>query len=113
MKRALLILALFLIVVIAAALAYVYHTSSAADDAQLGVGSSAAGAATAPSSGSATSQKDQLDLVHQLPSGASAIVYADVAQLRASAFAKELAALAPTSDQDPQYTAFVRATGFD
>ncbi|HEV2299835.1 MAG TPA: hypothetical protein VGR72_15115 [Candidatus Acidoferrales bacterium] len=113
MKRALLILALFLLVVLAVGLAYVYHTSGAQEDDESGLSPSTAGTASTPSSGSATSQKDQSDLVHQLPSGASAIVYADVAQLRASAFAKELAALAPTSDQDPQYTAFVRATGFD
>ncbi|HYM06031.1 MAG TPA: hypothetical protein VEU11_05675, partial [Terriglobales bacterium] len=72
-----------------------------------------AGASNSSSKGSPAGQKDSPDLVHQLPTGASAIVYADVAQLRASAFAKELAALAPTSDEDPQYTAFVNATGFD
>lgn len=113
MKRALLILALFLLTVVAAGLAYVYHTSNAADDAQTGLVPSTAGAGSTPSDGSSASQKDQLDLVGQLPPGASAIVYADLTQLRASAFAKELAALAASSDQDPQYTAFVHATGFD
>lgn len=113
MKRALLIFALFVLIVVAAGLAYVYHTSGAQGDDQTGFAPSAAGAATAPSSGSPSSSKDPLDLIHQLPSGASAIVYADMAQLRASAFAKELAALAPSSDQDPQYTAFVKTTGFD
>jgi hypothetical protein len=113
MKRALLIFAIFVLVVVAASLAYVYHTSSPPDDAQTGLAPAAAGAADTPSSGSPASAKDSSNLVHDLPSGASAIVYADVTQLRASAFAKHLAALAPTSDQDPQYSAFVRATGFD
>jgi hypothetical protein len=52
-------------------------------------------------------------LIQQLPAGASAIVFVDVAALRASSFANELAALAPTSAQDPAYTEFIRATGFD
>lgn len=117
MKRALLIFALFVLVVVAAGLAYVYHTSSSADDAEAGLAPSSAGAADIARSGSSpnqsTGEQNQLDLVRQLPSGSSAIVYADLTQLRASAFAKELAALAPSSDQDPQYTAFVKTTGFD
>lgn len=52
-------------------------------------------------------------LVYELPPGSSAVVFADVARLRASAFAKELSALAPSSEQDPQYSEFVRNTGFD
>ena len=117
MKRALLIFGIFVLVVVTAGLAYVYHTSGSAEDAEAVLAPSAADAAdTSPSGSSASQPKDQQnqsDLVHQLPSGASAIVYADLTRLRASAFAKELAALAPTSDQDPDYSAFVRATGFD
>lgn len=62
---------------------------------------------------SVTSSAPALDLVHQLPAGASAIVFVDVAALRSSSFANELSRLAPNSTQDPAYTEFVRDTGFD
>lgn len=52
-------------------------------------------------------------LVQQLPANASAVVFVDVAALRSSSFANELASLAPMSAQDAAYTQFVRATGFD
>ena len=112
MKRALLILALLVLIVVAAGLIFIFHTSGGPADDQTAL-IPAAGASSASSNGQPAGQKDSLDLVHQLPAGASAIVYADVGQLRGSAFAKELAALAPNSGEDPQYTAFVRATGFD
>lgn len=60
-----------------------------------------------------TANPSASNLVQQLPPGASGVVFVDVAALRASSFANELAALAPASAQDPAYTDFVRATGFD
>lgn len=113
MKRAILILGLLLLAVGGLGLAYVYHSEGGPDADQKALLPAPAYTPGAPSSAAPVIAKEQSDLVHQLPAGASAIVYADVTQLRASAFAKELSALAPTSDQDPDYTAFVRATGFD
>jgi hypothetical protein len=60
-----------------------------------------------------TVQEADVSLVQQLPPGASAVVSIDVAALRDSSFANELASLAPSSTQDPAYTEFVHATGFD
>ncbi|HKF52751.1 MAG TPA: hypothetical protein VKB26_10600 [Candidatus Acidoferrales bacterium] len=68
---------------------------------------------TPPSSQISSSEPAAPDLVHQLPAGASAVVFMDVAALRSSSFANELANLAPTSAEDPAYTEFVRDTGFD
>lgn len=53
------------------------------------------------------------DLIQQLPAGATAVIFVNVVALRASSFANELAALAPTSGEDPAYAEFVRSTGFD
>lgn len=53
------------------------------------------------------------NLVQQLPIDASAVIFVDAAALRTSSFANELAVLAPSSAQDPDYTDFVRASGFD
>lgn len=72
-----------------------------------------ASTAKAPSSSVSSANASALDLIHQLPPGASAVVFVDVALLRASSFAKELTTLAPTSAEDPAYTEFVRDTGFD
>lgn len=70
-------------------------------------------ASTVPSSPISSSNASAPDLIHQLPAGASAVVFVDVAALRGSSFANQLANLAPTSAQDPAYTEFVRDTGFD
>jgi len=96
----------------AAVFAYVYHSREKAaqrrsEDAQFSIppGSpSAAGGPNVPG--------NLPDLVHQLPAGASAIVFADVAVLRSAPIGRDLSGLAPTSAQDPEYTAFVRSTGF-
>lgn len=112
MKRALLIVSICVVLIAALGLAYVYHSESPPGEDQGLIGPSAPPSGMSPGD-AAAAQKQQLDLVHQLPAGASAIVFADAARLRASAFAKELAALAPSSEQDPDYTSFVRATGFD
>jgi hypothetical protein len=52
-------------------------------------------------------------LLSLLPPQAPYVIYADVAALRNSAFLNRLMALAPTSDEDPEYADFVRSTGFD
>ena len=70
-------------------------------------------ASTAPSSQIHPSDTSTRDLIHQLPAGASAAIFIDVAALRSSSFANELASLASTPAQDPAYTEFVRDTGFD
>jgi len=52
-------------------------------------------------------------LVSLLPPQAPLIIYADVASLRKSAFLERLVALIPAPAEDPEYSEFVRATGFD
>lgn len=69
--------------------------------------------AAVKSSVSNSSAPESPDLIHQLPAGSSGVFFADVAALRSSTFANELSRLAPDSAQDPAYTEFVRATGFD
>ncbi len=63
--------------------------------------------ATGPSEGA------EPPLVSQLPPGAPYVLYADVAALRNAAFLAKLAALVPAPAEDPEYSEFVRATGFD
>ncbi len=53
------------------------------------------------------------DLISQLPPGAPAIGYVDVATLRASAFFEQIVAGLPPAEQGPEYTEFARTTGFD
>jgi hypothetical protein len=53
------------------------------------------------------------DLMSQLPPDAPAVAYVDVAALRVSPFFAQIAASLPAAQQDPEYTEFVRATGFD
>ncbi|HEV2616325.1 MAG TPA: hypothetical protein VGU63_06905 [Candidatus Acidoferrales bacterium] len=114
MKRTIIIV-LAACVVVVAVIAYFHHTHEKtaqlwAEDAQF---------STTPNSAAASLNKgtnapaNSTDLVHQLPAGASAIVFADVAVLREAPIGRELSALAPSSSQDPEYTAFVRSTGFD
>jgi hypothetical protein len=47
------------------------------------------------------------------PADSNMVVFADVAALRASPLLEELKAMAPSPTPDPDYAAFVRATGFD
>ena len=114
MKRTVIIV-LAACIAAAAVLAYVYHTHEKtarlrAEDAQFSVQPTSASARL---SGEASTPANSTDLVHQLPAGASAVVFADVAVLRAAPIGRELSGLSPTSAQDPEYTAFVRSTGFD
>ena len=113
MKRAL--IAIFVLCVTAAAIfAYVHHRRLVKQRQAFDAPSEplSVSLANKPSSTPSTAAAAP-SLVEQLPAGASAVVFVDVAALRASSFANELAALAPTSAQDPDYTEFVRATGFD
>ncbi len=114
MKRTVIIL-LVACIAAAAVLAYVYHAREKtaklrAEDAQF---FAQPGITAAGPSGEASIATNSIDLVHQLPSGASAVVFADVAVLRAAPIGRELSGLSPTPAQDPEYTAFVRSTGFD
>lgn len=88
MKRAI-TLALVGAVVVAAGLVYWRHTTGAA-------------------------QEDGIpQLLNGVPADAKAIVYVDVAALRASAFVAELSALAPAQAPEREYQEFVKETGFD
>ena len=114
MKRTVIVI-LAACIAAAAVLAYVYHAHEKAlqwraEDAQLSV---QPGSVVANSSGGSSTAANSTDLIHQLPAGASAVVFADVAVLRAAPIGREISGLAPTSVQDPEYTAFVRSTGFD
>ncbi|HET6198973.1 MAG: hypothetical protein ACHQJX_13540 [Candidatus Acidiferrales bacterium] len=114
MKRTVIII-LAACIAAAAVLAYVYRAHEKAsqlraEDAQFAV---QPGSVAANSRGGASTSANSTDLVHQLPAGASAVVFADVAALRAAPIGRELSGLAPTSAQDPEYTTFVRSTGFD
>jgi hypothetical protein len=55
----------------------------------------------------------QVDLLSLLPGDATVIGFADLAALKTSAFVQELEKLGPSPTQDPDYSAFVRDTGFD
>src|SRR5487761_211138 len=112
MKRTITIL-IAACILAAAVFAYIHYTrekaaQTQAQDAQLSIAPGATASPTAPNA-----PADSPDLIHQLPAGASAVIFADVAALRAAPIGKELAGLAPTSAQDPEYTRFIRSTGFD
>ena len=74
-----------------------------------------AGSPPGPSSlsNASTASVTAASLVDQLPSGTSGVVFVNIAALRSSSFANELSSINPSSGQDPAYTEFVRATGFD
>ena len=52
-------------------------------------------------------------LLSSMPTDASAIIYADVAEFRGSPFAAQLYRWLPRREVDPEYTQFLEATGFD
>src|SRR5436309_15780043 len=62
-----------------------------------------------PSVPAAAAPPPLLDLA---PQDSTALVYADLAGLRASPFLAQLAALAPAPNTDRDYAEFIRATGF-
>jgi hypothetical protein len=53
------------------------------------------------------------ELLSLIPEEASAVVYADLAQLRSSPFLEQLFRLAPQPELDSDYQQFMQATGFD
>jgi len=112
MKRTIIIVLAGCIVAVAG-YAYVRHareksaSTQAADAFRVAPRGAAAGSAAIYAPGDAS------DLVRQLPAGASAVIFADMAALRAAPIGSEISSLAPAQAQDPEYTAFVRATGFD
>jgi hypothetical protein len=52
-------------------------------------------------------------LLRDMPADSSAVLYADVAQVRQAAFAQKLFAWAPQPQADADYARFVQETGFD
>jgi hypothetical protein len=111
MKRAFTITVLALVAVIAA-FAYLHHHRVAKERQEFDAFSPPVASHATPTNSLPTAANAP-SLVQQLPANASAVVFADVAALRSSSFANELASLAPTSVQDPAYTQFVQQTGFD
>jgi hypothetical protein len=111
MKRALTIVVLALVVVVAA-FAYLHHRQVVKQRQEFDAFSPPVAPHAAPAN-SLPAPANAPSLVQQLPANASAVVFTDVAALRSSSFANELASLAPTSVQDPAYTQFVQETGFD
>lgn len=112
MKRAFTILFVLLAVAVAGA-AYLYLRSEKRERT-LALGDASLAAPSPSATGKAAEAvRVSVDLVHQLPPGATAIVFANVITLRNSPLADEIASLAPSQAQDPEYTKFVRDTGFD
>lgn len=113
MKRALTITLVACIAFIAV-FAYFHHRRVIKQRQEFDAPSASLAAAPAESAANNPSAPTNApSLVQQLPANASAVVFVDIAALRSSSFANELASLAPTSAQDAAYTQFVRATGFD
>lgn len=111
MKRAFTTIVLALVALIAA-FAYLHHRQVVKQRQEFDAFSPAVSSHTPPAN-SSPAPANAPSLVQQLPANASAVIFADIAALRSSSFANELASLAPTSAQDPAYTQFVQATGFD
>ncbi|MGB6876688.1 MAG: hypothetical protein WBD87_11730 [Candidatus Acidiferrales bacterium] len=111
MKRAFTII---LLACIAAAIAFAYiHHHELEKQRQAFDAPSPSLSGSSPDHSAAPAGVSVPDLIQQLPAGASAVAFVDIAALRASSLANQLAALAPTSAQDPAYAEFIRATGFD
>jgi len=58
-------------------------------------------------------QRSRGDVLSRLPEDSTSVIYADLKELRTSAFFSQLVAWAPAPSVDEEYTKFVRATGFD
>jgi hypothetical protein len=116
MKRLLLIICLAVLCLVGIGFGYVhFHSRQTIPVTDLGFARPASVPGAPQPDGAAPPKTETIPsaLVYKLPPGSAAVVFADVARLRASSFANELGALAPSSKQDPQYTEFVRDTGFD
>jgi len=90
-RVAIVLVCLAVIIILVACYFYLHHTG-AVPPAALG---------TAPS------------VVSLLPAQAPFVIYANVSALRQSEFLERLVALIPPPAEDPEYSEFVRATGFD
>ncbi|HEV2290198.1 MAG TPA: hypothetical protein VGR81_14745 [Candidatus Acidoferrales bacterium] len=112
MKRALTII-LVLLAFAVAGIAYLYLRSERRERALALSDASLAAPSPTATGKAAAAVRVSVDLVHQLPPGATAIVFANVGALRDSPLANELTSLAPSAAQDPEYTQFVKDTGFD
>ena len=112
MKRAFAIILLACIAAIAI-YGYIHHRQVVKQREAFDAPSPGSVAPAAAAHHPANVQETSIKLVERLPSGATAIAFANVAALRDSSFANELASLAPSPTQDAAYTEFVRATGFD
>lgn len=55
----------------------------------------------------------QTDLAELAPADSNLVFFADMAALRASPLLEQLKSMAPSPTPDPDYAAFVRASGFD
>lgn len=113
MKRTLLIVLLAGLAAIGIAYLFLSHSPRPPSAPGPQAGRREVARASNPAPARATPTPESLDLVEQLPAGASAVVFLNLAALRASPFARELVALAPKSKEDAQYAQFVRETGFD
>jgi hypothetical protein len=59
-----------------------------------------------------SSSLDRDDLLSKMPAEASAVVFADFAELRSAAFVAQLFAWAPQPEPDEEYARFLNETGF-
>lgn len=60
----------------------------------------------------ASSFSDRDDLLNKMPPDSSAVVFADLAELRSASFVAQLFALAPQPEPDEDYAKFLNETGF-
>ena len=60
----------------------------------------------------ASSSSGRDDLLNRMPADASAVVFADMAELRTAPFVAQLFAWAPQPEQDEDYAKFLNETGF-
>lgn len=60
----------------------------------------------------ASSSSDRNDLLERMPADATAVVFADLAELRSAPFVAQLFAWAPPPEPDEDYAKFLNETGF-
>jgi hypothetical protein len=61
----------------------------------------------------ANTSRARSDVLRMMPADASAVIFVDFAELRASPFVAQLYSWAPRPQVDPDYAQFVKETGFD
>jgi len=62
---------------------------------------------------SSPERSERVSLFAAMPSEASAVIYADFAELRSAPFTAQLYKWVPQPQIDPEYAQFLRVTGFD